>query len=120
MSASYCECSRTRLCIAAPSTFVPISPCILAVVPSRRREVGSVSFGGLSHQSVEEAKLVWAPFKEGTSSCCFVFGVDWSPFFVASAVEDAFRNGVFAVLVQKMISSFSTEKIFYAGLSFCL
>ncbi|XP_042018245.1 uncharacterized protein LOC121765990 [Salvia splendens] len=84
---------------------------------------GSVSFGGLSHQSVEEGKLVSTPFMEGTGSllwalapAALIAALIVPQFFIASAVEDAFRNEIFA----EIISSFSTEIIFYAGLAIFL
>ncbi|KAH6765023.1 tRNA-processing ribonuclease BN [Perilla frutescens var. hirtella] len=88
-----------------------------------RGKSGSVSFGGLSHQSVEESKLVSTPFKEGTGSILWalapvalISALVVPQFFVASAVEDAFKNEVFA----EIVSSFSTEIIFYAGLAIFL
>lgn len=88
-----------------------------------RGKSGSVSFGGLNHQSVEESKLVSAPFKEGTGSLLWalapvalISALVVPQFFVATAVEDAFKNEVFA----EIVSSFSTEIIFYAGLAIFL
>lgn len=118
---------------AYPFSFFFISTCFSAVVPSLRSEVavrpanlisprksdirvfarkgsdpfrgksGSVSFRGLNHQSVEESKLVSAPFKEGTGSLLWalapvalISALVVPQFFVASAVEDAFKNEVFA------------------------
>ncbi|KAK6115412.1 hypothetical protein DH2020_007681 [Rehmannia glutinosa] len=88
-----------------------------------RGKSGSVSFGGLSHQSVEESKLVSAPFKEETGSLLWVLGpvalissLIVPQFFIVSAIEDVFKNEVFA----ELLSSFSTEIIFYAGVALFL
>lgn len=68
-----------------------------------RGKSGSVSFGGLSHQSVEEGQLVSTPFKEGTGSLVWalapvalISALMVPQFFITSAVEDAFKNEVFA------------------------
>ncbi|XP_047981060.1 uncharacterized protein LOC125222466 isoform X2 [Salvia hispanica] len=76
---------------------------------------GSVSFGGLSHQSVEEGKLVSAPFKEGTGSllwalapAALIAALIVPQFFVAAAVEEAFRNEIFAGLKGYLASTYFT------------
>ncbi|KAI3465024.1 hypothetical protein Pfo_021687 [Paulownia fortunei] len=88
-----------------------------------RGKSGSVSFGGLTHQSVEESKLVSAPFKENTGSLLWVLApvalissLVVPQFFIVSAIEDVFKNEVFA----EIVSSLSTEVIFYAGLAMFL
>ncbi|GFQ04209.1 hypothetical protein PHJA_002564800 [Phtheirospermum japonicum] len=88
-----------------------------------RGKSGSVSFGGLSHQSVEESKLVSAPFKEESGSLLWVLApvalissLIVPQFFIVSAIEDAFKNEVFA----EILSSVSTEVIFYAGVAMFL
>ncbi|KAK4429115.1 hypothetical protein Salat_1211700 [Sesamum alatum] len=88
-----------------------------------RGKSGSVSFGGLTHQSVEESKLVSSPFKENTGSLLWVLApvalissLVVPQFFIVGAVEDIFKNQVFA----EIVSSFSTEVIFYAGLAIFL
>lgn len=68
-----------------------------------RGKSGSVSFGGLTHQSVEETKLVSAPFKEGTGSILWVLApvalissLVVPQFFIIGAIEDVFKNEIFA------------------------
>ncbi|KAL8523931.1 hypothetical protein ACS0TY_013767 [Phlomoides rotata] len=85
-----------------------------------RGKSGSVSFGGLTHQSVEETQLVSAPFKEGTGSLVWVLApvalissLVVPQFFIIGAIEDVFKNEIFA----EIVSSLSTEIIFYAGLA---
>ncbi|PIN15833.1 hypothetical protein CDL12_11516 [Handroanthus impetiginosus] len=81
---------------------------------------GSVSFGGLSHQSVEESKLISTPFKENTGSFIWVLApvalissLVIPQFFIVNAIEDVIKNPVYA----ELITSLSTEVIFYAGLA---
>ncbi|XP_051139279.1 uncharacterized protein LOC127257050 [Andrographis paniculata] len=88
-----------------------------------RGKSGSVSFGGLSHESIEEDKLVSSPFKENTGSLLWILAplalvsaVVGPPFFVAPAIYETFRNETFA----EILSSFSTEAIFYVGLTIFL
>ncbi|KAL8058925.1 hypothetical protein ABFX02_03G054300 [Erythranthe guttata] len=88
-----------------------------------RGKSGSISFGGLSHQSVEESKLVSAPFKEKSGSLLWVLApvalissIVIPQFFIVGAIEDTFKNEVFA----ELISSLSTELTFYAGLAMFL
>lgn len=68
-----------------------------------RGKSGSVSFRGMSHQSVEESQLVSAPFKENSGSLLWVLApvalissIVVPQFFIVSAIEDAFKNEVFA------------------------
>ncbi|XP_073134512.1 uncharacterized protein [Henckelia pumila] len=88
-----------------------------------RGKPGSVSFGGLSHQSVEESKLVSAPFDENTGSFLWILApvalissLIVPQFFIVGAIEDLFKNEVLA----EIVSSFTTEIIFYAGLAIFL
>ncbi|KAL2249671.1 uncharacterized protein LOC105166199 [Sesamum indicum] len=88
-----------------------------------RGKSGSVSFGGLTHQSVEESKLVSSPFKENTGSLLWVLApvalissLVVPQVFIVGPIEDVFKNQVFA----EIVSSFSTEVIFYAGLAIFL
>ncbi|KAL2459163.1 hypothetical protein Fot_55181 [Forsythia ovata] len=88
-----------------------------------RGKSGSVSFGNITHQSVEESQLVSAPFKENSGSLLWVLApvalissLVVPQFFIVNAVEDFLKNEVLAELV----SSFSTEVIFYAGLAMFL
>ncbi|KAG8377705.1 hypothetical protein BUALT_Bualt08G0060600 [Buddleja alternifolia] len=88
-----------------------------------RGKSGSVSFGGSSHQSVEESKLASAPFKENSGSLLWVLApvalissLVVPQFFIVSAIEDVFKNEVFS----EIVSFLSTEVIFYAGLAMFL
>ncbi|GER47915.1 hypothetical protein STAS_25053 [Striga asiatica] len=81
---------------------------------------GYVSFGGLSHQAIEESRLVSAPFKEGNGSFLWVLApavlissLVVPQFFMLTAIENAFRNEVFA----EILSIFSCEAMFYAGVA---
>ncbi|KAL0438623.1 UNVERIFIED_CONTAM: hypothetical protein Slati_2345300 [Sesamum latifolium] len=85
-----------------------------------RGKSGSVSFGGLTHQSVEESKLVSSPFKENTGSLLWVLApvalissLVVPQVFIVGPIEEVIKNQVFA----EIVSSFSTEVIFYAGLA---
>ncbi|KAL3639250.1 hypothetical protein CASFOL_017157 [Castilleja foliolosa] len=88
-----------------------------------RGKSGSISFGGLSHQSVEESKLESAPFKEGTGSLLWVLApvalisaLIVPQFFIVTAIESAYKNEVFA----EILSSISSEVIFYIGVAMFL
>ncbi|XP_075511512.1 uncharacterized protein LOC142547225 [Primulina tabacum] len=88
-----------------------------------RGKPGSVSFGGLSHQSAEESKLVSMPFDENTGSFLWILApvalissLIVPLFFIIGTIEDLFKNEVLA----EIVSSFSTEIIFYAGLAIFL
>ncbi|CAA0831607.1 Wall-associated receptor kinase-like 14 [Striga hermonthica] len=81
---------------------------------------GYVSFGGLSHRSIEESRLVSAPFKEENGSFLWVLApavlisaLIVPQFFMFTAIENAFRNEVFA----EILSIFSCEAMFYAGVA---
>ncbi|GAU14338.1 hypothetical protein TSUD_308980 [Trifolium subterraneum] len=79
---------------------------------------GSVSFYGLTHQSVEEGKLESAPFKQEEKSYSWI----WAPvvfisslilpqFFISTAVE-AFLDDL---ILKDIVTSLSTEVLFYVG-----
>ncbi|KAL3626881.1 hypothetical protein CASFOL_029286 [Castilleja foliolosa] len=68
-----------------------------------RGKSGSILFGGLSHQSVEESKLESAPFKEEIGSLLWVLApvalisaLIVPQFFIVTAIESAYKNEVFA------------------------
>lgn len=80
-----------------------------------RGKSGSVSFGGLTHQSVEESKLVSAPFKEDTGSLLWVLApvalissLVVPQFFIVSAIEDVFKNEVFAGMLYLPLVAYNT------------
>ncbi|XP_073275143.1 uncharacterized protein [Primulina huaijiensis] len=88
-----------------------------------RGKSGSVSFSGLSHQSVEERKLVSAPFVENTGSFLWILApvalissLIVPQLFIIGVIEDLLKNEVLA----EIVSSFSAEVIFYAGLAIFL
>lgn len=68
---------------------------------------GSVSFVGLSHQSVEESKLVSAPFNENTGSFLWILApvalissLIVPQFFIIGAIEDLLKNEVLAGILE--------------------
>ncbi|KAK7310885.1 hypothetical protein RJT34_08667 [Clitoria ternatea] len=80
---------------------------------------GSVSFSGLTHQSVEEAKLESAPFEEKGSSffwilapVAFIASLTLPQFFVDNVIE-AFLDD--AILID-IVSTLASEAVFYIGL----
>ncbi|XP_027150597.1 uncharacterized protein LOC113750863 [Coffea eugenioides] len=85
-----------------------------------RGKPGSVSFLGLTHQSVEESKLVSAPVEENVGSFVWVLApvalissLVLPRFFLGNAVVDLFRDE----LLSEMISSLASEVMFYIGLA---
>ncbi|CAI9763685.1 unnamed protein product [Fraxinus pennsylvanica] len=73
-----------------------------------RGKSGSVSFGNITHHSVEESQLVSAPFKENSGSLLWVLApvalissLVVPQFFVVNAVEDFLKNEVLAVQNQQ-------------------
>ncbi|KAK4390629.1 hypothetical protein Sango_2126200 [Sesamum angolense] len=100
-----------------------------------RGKSGSVSFGGLTHQSVEESKLVSSPFKENTGSLLWVLApvalissLVVPQVFIVGPIEDVFKNQVFAAispsLAQKMESyhrpkGYLTSAFFTTGFKVC-
>ncbi|KAK1323498.1 hypothetical protein QJS10_CPA02g00121 [Acorus calamus] len=81
---------------------------------------GSVSFCGLTHQVVEEGKLVSAPFEDGTGSLVWVLGpialissLLLPQFIVGGVIEAVVKNDVFV----EIVASIASEAIFYAGLA---
>lgn len=68
-----------------------------------RGKSGSVSFQGITHQMVEESKLVSAPFEEKRGSFLWVLApialissLVLPRFFIAVAVDDLIKNATFA------------------------
>ncbi|WOL07824.1 hypothetical protein Cni_G16573 [Canna indica] len=81
---------------------------------------GSISFCGLTHQILEERKLVSSPFKDGTGSLVWVLGplalissLVVPQFFLGSIIESIVRDEILA----EIVASLSSEIIFYVGLS---
>lgn len=100
------------------SSSVPVT-AFNGVEPFRGKS-GSVSFVGLTHQSVEEGKLESAPFEEKgrtflwvLAPVAFIASLVLPQFFVDNVVE-AFLNDV--VLID-IVSLISQELLFYTGLA---
>ncbi|OVA05186.1 hypothetical protein BVC80_8893g25 [Macleaya cordata] len=81
---------------------------------------GSVSFHGLTHQVLEEGKLVSSPFKDGTGSLIWVLApvalissLVLPQFFLSSAIDAILKDEILAEIVM----SFSSEAMFYSGLA---
>ncbi|KAF5204903.1 tRNA-processing ribonuclease BN [Thalictrum thalictroides] len=81
---------------------------------------GSVSFYGLTHQVIEEGKLVSAPFKEGKGSFLWVLApialmssLVLPQFFLSNAIESFIRDDILA----EIVASFLSETMFYIGLA---
>ncbi|PNX77529.1 hypothetical protein L195_g033497 [Trifolium pratense] len=79
---------------------------------------GSVSFYGLTHQSVEEGKLESAPFKQEERSYLWVWGplvfissLILPQFFISNVVEAFFDD----MILKDIVTSLSTEVLFYFG-----
>ncbi|XP_010500373.1 PREDICTED: uncharacterized protein LOC104777763 [Camelina sativa] len=88
-----------------------------------RGKSGSVSFNGLTHQLVEESKLVSAPFQEEKGSLLWLLApvvliasFILPQFFLTGAIEATFKNDT----VAEIVTSFCLETVFYAGLAIFL
>ncbi|CAA7048168.1 unnamed protein product [Microthlaspi erraticum] len=88
-----------------------------------RGKSGSISFHGLTHQLVEESKLISAPFQEEKGSFLWVLApvvlissLILPQFFLSGAIEATFKNDT----VAEIVTSFCFETIFYAGLAIFL
>ncbi|KAK6256676.1 hypothetical protein QUC31_000135 [Theobroma cacao] len=88
-----------------------------------RGKSGSVSFHGITHQLVEESKLMSAPFQEEKGSFLWVLApialigsLILPQFFFSNAIETFFRD---ETLVE-IVSSLSFEVMFYIGLGMFL
>ncbi|CAL5202746.1 unnamed protein product [Lathyrus oleraceus] len=99
------------------SSSVPVN--VVEVEPFHGKS-GSVSFYGLTHQSVEEGKLESAPIKQDESSYFWVWGpiafissLILPQFFIGTVVE-AFFNGF---ILKDIVTSISSEALFYIGLA---
>lgn len=85
-----------------------------------RGKSGSVSFCGLTHQFVEEGKLVSSPFKDGTGSLFWVLGPIALisslvlPQFILSTIVDAVLKDE---ILADIVMSFISEVMFYVGLA---
>ncbi|KAL6982810.1 hypothetical protein U1Q18_016203 [Sarracenia purpurea var. burkii] len=89
------------------------------VVPFHGKS-GSVSFHGLTHQLVEEDKLVSTPFKEGTGSLlwvlapvAFISSLVLPQFFLTTAIDAFLKDDI----LSEIVASFCSEVMFYVGLA---
>lgn len=85
-----------------------------------RGKPGSVSFLGLTHQSVEESKLVSAPIEENAGSYIWILApvalissFVLPRFFIGDAIDELFKNTVLA----EIVFTFFSEVMFYIGLA---
>lgn len=85
-----------------------------------RGKSGSVSFYGLTYESVEEGKLESSPFEEEGSSyfwllapTVFVASLILPQFFIGSVVAAFFKD----VILVDIVSSISSDALFYIGLA---
>lgn len=108
-----------KIVCASGSNSNPIS---VGVEPFRGKS-GSVSFHGLTHQLVEENKLMSAPFQEEKGSLLWVLApvalicsLIVPQFFLSNAIEAFFKD---ETLIE-IVSSFSFEVMFYIGLGMFL
>ncbi|KAL0715644.1 hypothetical protein Bca4012_064966 [Brassica carinata] len=89
-----------------------------------RGKSGSVSFNGLTHQLVEESKLVSGPFQEEEKGsflwvlapAVLISSLILPQFFLSGAIEATFKNDT----VAEIVTSFCFETAFYAGLAIFL
>ncbi|XP_074585234.1 uncharacterized protein LOC141841015 [Curcuma longa] len=89
-------------------------------VDSRHGKSGSVSFCRLTHQMLEERKLISSPFKDGTGTIVWVLGplalissLVFPQFFLSAFIESVLGDEILA----EIVASLSSEIIFYAGLA---
>lgn len=94
------------------------SNAIDAVEPFRGKS-GSISFCGLTHQIVEEGKLLSAPFNEEKGSflwflapVALIASFIFPQFFIGNAVE-----GLQDEILVEIVTSLSSEAVFYVGLA---
>ncbi|CAL0327039.1 unnamed protein product [Lupinus luteus] len=85
-----------------------------------RGKSGSVSFYGMTHQSLEEGKLESSPFKEEESSyfwllapAVFVASLIVPQLFIGNVVGAFAKN----VILVEIVSAFSYDAVFYIGLA---
>lgn len=95
------------------------SPGRISLDPFRGKS-GSVSFCGLTHQTVEGRKLVSTPFRDDNGSLVWVVGplallssLMVPQFFLGNAIEALIED----VILAETVTSFLSEIIFYAGLA---
>ncbi|KAM7514166.1 hypothetical protein LguiA_003749 [Lonicera macranthoides] len=88
-----------------------------------RGKSGSVSFSGITHHLVEEDRLVSAPFEESGGSFLWI----WGPIALISSLllPQFVVNYVFGGLVKgevtsEIVTSFTSEVMFYIGLAIFL
>nr|XP_010909349.1 uncharacterized protein LOC105035478 isoform X2 [Elaeis guineensis] len=82
-----------------------------------RGKSGSVSFCGLTHQLLEERKLVSSPFRDGTGSYVWAVGpvalilsLVLPQFFLGNAIEILLKDEILADHVQRPYLDFSSKR----------
>ncbi|XP_010255031.1 PREDICTED: uncharacterized protein LOC104595822 [Nelumbo nucifera] len=117
----------SREVAANASSYVPNSRRNSPVVANKfdraepfRGKSGSVSFYGITHQVIEEGKLVSSPFKDGTGSFIWVLApvalissLVLPQFFLSNAIDAIVKDETLA----EIVASFSSEVMFYLGLA---
>lgn len=100
---------------------VPVS-AFDGVEPFRGKS-GSISFYGMTHQSLEEGKLQSAPFTEKKGSFLWVLApvalissLILPQFFLASSIEELLQD----LLLVEIVTSLLFEVLFYVGLAIFL
>lgn len=85
-----------------------------------RGKSGSISFNGLTHQLVEEGRLVSAPFNENAGSylwvlapVAFISSLVFPQFFLNFAIEGFLKDEI----LSEIVVSISSEVMFYIGLA---
>lgn len=85
-----------------------------------RGKAGSISFFGVTHQLVEEGRLVSAPFNESAGSLLWVLApvalilsLVLPQFFLGFAIDGLINDEV----LTEIVASFTSEVIFYIGLA---
>ncbi|KAH9758495.1 putative ribonuclease H protein [Citrus sinensis] len=88
-----------------------------------RGKSGSVSFCGLTHQLVEEGKLMSAPFQEDKGSFLWILApvvlissLILPQMFLGNVIEDFIKDN----LLMEIVSSLTFESMFYVGLAIFL
>lgn len=85
-----------------------------------RGKPGSVSFWGLSHQSVDQRRLISSPFEENSGSFVWVLApvalilsLVLPRFFIGGIIIDLLNDEI----LSEIVSSFFSELMFYIGLA---
>ncbi|XP_052182159.1 uncharacterized protein LOC127794904 [Diospyros lotus] len=111
--------SGAKLTLSGRDTTALRASGVDGVEPFRGKS-GSVSFYGLTHQLVEEGKLVSAPFKERSGSFLWVLApiamissLVLPQFFLSTSIDAFLKDEI----LSEIVASFSSEASFYIGLA---